>query len=120
MPRRNYELTSSQIGKTSSLVLTLSGVLKNIMIVFASMLLFHDPVSGLQFFGFTVALGGLVYYQLGGAPAFSGYWQAFRAQYGDSKSISLAERSPSLLESQTLINEGAEPLPEIKTEVKHA
>lgn len=87
------------------------------MIVFASMLLFHDPVSTMQFFGFSVALGGLVYYQLGGAPAFAGYWQAFRSQ--QDKSIALPERSPSSLESQSLINEIAEPL-ETKVEVKSA
>ncbi|KAI4735838.1 TPT-domain-containing protein [Aureobasidium sp. EXF-12298] len=62
------------IGKTSSLVLTLSGVLKNIMIVFASMLFYHDTVTGIQFVGFSIALGGLAYYQLGGAPAFRGFY----------------------------------------------
>jgi drug/metabolite transporter (DMT)-like permease len=54
------------IGKTSSLVLTLSGVLKDILLVFASMFLFKDPVSLLQAFGYTIALGGLIYYKLGG------------------------------------------------------
>ncbi|KAF2495389.1 TPT-domain-containing protein [Lophium mytilinum] len=53
------------IGKTSSLVLTLSGVLKDILLVFASMFLFGDPVSLLQAFGYGIALCGLVYYKLG-------------------------------------------------------
>ncbi|KAF2115529.1 triose-phosphate transporter family-domain-containing protein [Lophiotrema nucula] len=53
------------IGKTSSLVLTLSGVLKDILLVFASMMLFKDPVTLLQAFGYTIALGGLIYYKLG-------------------------------------------------------
>ncbi|OAK99392.1 TPT-domain-containing protein [Phaeosphaeriaceae sp. SRC1lsM3a] len=53
------------IGKTSSLVLTLSGVLKDILLVFASMFLFKDPVSPLQAFGYAIALGGLIYYKLG-------------------------------------------------------
>ncbi|KAL5113680.1 hypothetical protein ACEQ8H_008433 [Pleosporales sp. CAS-2024a] len=53
------------IGKTSSLVLTLSGVLKDILLVFASMFLFKDPVSLLQAFGYSIALGGLIYYKLG-------------------------------------------------------
>ncbi|KAI9725156.1 MAG: hypothetical protein M1828_003498 [Chrysothrix sp. TS-e1954] len=53
------------IGKTSSLVLTLSGVLKDILLVMASMAIFRDPVSGLQMFGYAIALGGLVYYKLG-------------------------------------------------------
>lgn len=55
-----------QIGKTSSLVMTLSGVLKDILLVLASMVIFRDPVSPLQFFGYGIALGGLVYYKLGG------------------------------------------------------
>ncbi|KAK3669380.1 hypothetical protein LTR78_010725 [Recurvomyces mirabilis] len=54
------------IGKTSSLVMTLSGVLKDILLVAASMLIFRDPVSPLQGFGYSIALCGLVYYKLGG------------------------------------------------------
>ncbi|EME77455.1 uncharacterized protein MYCFIDRAFT_46341 [Pseudocercospora fijiensis CIRAD86] len=54
------------IGKTSAVVLTLSGVLKDILLVMASMVIFGDPVSGLQFFGYSIALAGLVYYKLGG------------------------------------------------------
>lgn len=45
--------------------MTLSGVLKDILLVLASMLIFRDPVSPLQFFGYSIALGGLVYYKLG-------------------------------------------------------
>ena len=45
--------------------MTLSGVLKDILLVVASMLIFRDPVSGLQAFGYTIALCGLVYYKLG-------------------------------------------------------
>lgn len=29
------------------------------------MVIFQDPVSGLQFFGYSIALGGLVWYKLG-------------------------------------------------------
>ncbi|KAF2428635.1 TPT-domain-containing protein [Tothia fuscella] len=54
------------IGKTSSLVLTLSGVLKDIILVVFSVFMFRDPVSGLQIFGYSIALGGLVWYKLGG------------------------------------------------------
>ncbi|USW55200.1 Putative sugar phosphate transporter domain-containing protein [Septoria linicola] len=53
------------IGKTSAVVLTLSGVLKDILLVVASMVIFHDPVAPLQFFGYSIALGGLVWYKLG-------------------------------------------------------
>ncbi|KAJ2968681.1 hypothetical protein NQ176_g9061 [Zarea fungicola] len=54
------------IGKTSAVVLTMSGILKDILLVVASMVLFRDPVTGQQFFGYSIALGGLVYYKLGG------------------------------------------------------
>ncbi|KAK7914005.1 hypothetical protein PG985_011708 [Apiospora marii] len=53
------------IGKTSAVVLTMSGVLKDILLVMASMALFRDPVTGQQFFGYAIALAGLVYYRLG-------------------------------------------------------
>lgn len=54
-----------QIGKTSSLVLTLCGVLKDIMLVIASMMIWGTQVTALQFFGYSIALGGMVYYRLG-------------------------------------------------------
>lgn len=46
-------------------MLTLSGVLKDIMLVIASMMIWGTPVSPLQFFGYSIALGGMVYYKLG-------------------------------------------------------
>ncbi|KAF7553034.1 hypothetical protein G7Z17_g3909 [Cylindrodendrum hubeiense] len=53
------------IGQTSAVVLTMSGVLKDILLVVASMVIFRDPVTGQQFFGYSIALVGLVYYRLG-------------------------------------------------------
>ncbi|CAK7274656.1 hypothetical protein SEPCBS57363_006275 [Sporothrix epigloea] len=53
------------IGKTSVLVLTLCGVLKDILLVAASMLIWGTPVTGLQFFGYGIALCGMVYFKLG-------------------------------------------------------
>ncbi|KAJ5293768.1 hypothetical protein PENANT_c002G06406 [Penicillium antarcticum] len=54
------------IGKTSSLVMTLCGVLKDILLVIASMMIWNTPVTALQFFGYSIALLGLVWYKLGG------------------------------------------------------
>jgi len=54
-----------QIGKTSSLVLTLSGVLKDILLVVASVVIWHSPLTILQIFGYSIAVGGLVLYKLG-------------------------------------------------------
>lgn len=58
-------LKKEQIGKTSGLVMTLCGVLKNILLVVASMLIWGTIVGGLQAFGFSIALVGLVYYSIG-------------------------------------------------------
>lgn len=50
------------------------------------MVIFHDPVSGLQAFGYSIALGGLLYYKLGGEK-MKGYvaegqrsWQEYGAR----------------------------------------
>ncbi|KAI9808975.1 MAG: hypothetical protein M1827_007097 [Pycnora praestabilis] len=72
------------IGKTSSLVLTLCGVLKDIMLVGASVLIWGTIITPLQMFGYTIALGGLIYYKLG-ADSLKGYLtQAHRSwsEYG--------------------------------------
>ncbi|KAJ1334192.1 UDP-galf transporter [Microdochium nivale] len=53
------------IGKTSAVVLTMAGVLKDILLVVSSMLIFGDPVTAQQYFGYSIALGGLTYYKLG-------------------------------------------------------
>jgi len=53
------------IGKTSSLVLTLCGILKDILLVACSMLIWGTQVSLTQFFGYSIALSGLLYYKLG-------------------------------------------------------
>lgn len=43
----------------------MSGILKDVLLVFASMMIFRDPVTAQQFFGYSIALAGLVYYKLG-------------------------------------------------------
>ncbi|KAB8259197.1 triose-phosphate transporter family-domain-containing protein [Aspergillus pseudonomiae] len=72
------------IGKTSSLVMTLCGVLKDILLVVASMMIWQTPVTGTQFFGYSIALIGLVYYKLGGDKIKEYTGQANRAwaEYG--------------------------------------
>lgn len=74
------------IGKTSSLVMTLCGVLKDILLVAASMMIWNTPVTALQFFGYSLALIGLVYYKLGGDKIREYTGQANRAwaEYGST------------------------------------
>src|SRR5579859_4586467 len=61
------------IGKTSSLVLTLSGVLKDILLVILSVLIWSTPVTALQMFGYAIALGGLIWYKIGADQAHAAY-----------------------------------------------
>ncbi|KAL2755152.1 hypothetical protein ACRALDRAFT_1082681 [Sodiomyces alcalophilus JCM 7366] len=77
------------IGKTSSLVLTLCGVLKDVMLVIASMIIWGTQVTGLQFFGYSLALGGMVYYKLGYEQLKGYVGQAGRqwADFGQRKPI---------------------------------
>lgn len=53
----------------------------------ASMMIWGTPVSGTQFFGYSIALGGLMYYKLG-ADQLKGYFgQAGRSwqEFGQNK-----------------------------------
>ncbi|KAL2129937.1 hypothetical protein VTI74DRAFT_7081 [Chaetomium olivicolor] len=70
------------IGKTSSLVLTLCGVLKDVLLVVASMIIWGTQVTGLQFFGYSIALGGMIYYKLG-YEAIKGYAGEASRQWAD-------------------------------------
>lgn len=40
-------------------------MLKDILLVAASMIIWGSQVTPLQFFGYSIALGGMVYYKLG-------------------------------------------------------
>lgn len=54
------------IGAASSLVLTLSGVIKDILLIVGSVIIFGSPITALQMFGYAIALGGLVLFKLKG------------------------------------------------------
>jgi hypothetical protein len=64
-------------------------VLKDIFLVFASIMLFRDPVSLLQAFGYSIALGGLVYYKLGGPKMkdYLGHGSLAWAELGQTRPI---------------------------------
>ncbi|KAJ3071117.1 hypothetical protein HDU99_002496, partial [Rhizoclosmatium hyalinum] len=51
------------IDKTSSLVMCLSGIFKNILLVSVSVLIWGTPISSLQFLGYGIALIALVSYK---------------------------------------------------------
>ncbi len=67
--------------------MTLCGVLKDILLVAASIAIWGTPISGLQYFGYSIALGGLVFYKLGGGQIKAQFsemgrtWAEFRVNH---------------------------------------
>ncbi|GKT44362.1 putative sulfate permease [Colletotrichum spaethianum] len=53
------------IGKTSGLVMTLSSIFKNILLIIVSVIIWQNTISLMQFFGYSIALVGLVIYSTG-------------------------------------------------------
>ncbi|KAL2059567.1 hypothetical protein ABVK25_000860 [Lepraria finkii] len=72
------------IGRTSGLVMTLCGVLKDILLVAASIAIWGTPISALQCFGYSIALSGLIYYKLGASTIKAQFSETSRAwaEYG--------------------------------------
>ena len=65
-------LTEAQIKKTSSVVLTLSGIPKSILLAVVDMIVYHTPMSLMQGIGFSIAGLGTYYYSLLGSSAVKG------------------------------------------------
>ena len=74
------------IGKTSGLVMTLCGVLKNILLVLASVLLWGTVILRIQALGYMIAVAGLIYYSVGydGILAFYASTSKFGKQIWES------------------------------------
>ena len=69
--------------------MTLCGVLKDILLIIASMVIWKTTVTKLQFFGYSLALLGLIYYKLGGDKIKEYVHQGSRSwsEYGQNKPI---------------------------------
>ncbi|KAF4972589.1 hypothetical protein FSARC_862 [Fusarium sarcochroum] len=62
------------IGKTSGLVMSLSGIFKNILLIVVSVILWHVTITPVQLIGFSVTLCALVYYSFGWERIVHGYY----------------------------------------------
>ena len=67
--------------------MTLCGVLKDIMLVCASVIIWRSAVTLIQIFGYTIALGGIVYFRLGAEGVKNMVNDGSRkwAEYGNSR-----------------------------------
>ncbi|MCJ1473690.1 hypothetical protein MMC13_002341 [Lambiella insularis] len=79
------------IGRTSAVVMTLCGVLKDILLVFASIMIWGTPVTWTQYFGYSIALGGMVYYKLG-ADSIKSFFSELVRQWAEFGSKHPAQR----------------------------
>lgn len=53
-----------KIGKTSALTMNLTGILKSLLLVAASVVLWSTPITSTQAVGYGIALAGMFYYAL--------------------------------------------------------
>ena len=64
-------------------------MLKDILLVILSVIIWSTPITALQLFGYTIALGGLIYYKIGGEQVRVAYMKFA----GDENSINRLRRS---------------------------
>jgi hypothetical protein len=67
--------------------MTLTGILKNILLVIISVLIWRTPITALQLVGYSIALAGLVYYSLGRDQIVSLYHTALAYAKGGYEAV---------------------------------
>ncbi|PWW74757.1 TPT-domain-containing protein [Tuber magnatum] len=95
------------IGRTSSLVLTLCGVLKDILLVGTSVFVWGSTISLTQLAGYSIALGGLVVYRLGAGKIQEQYqrlhndgsnaWEEFGEKHPTRRKVSIGGAAALIL-----------------------
>ncbi|KAM4064443.1 triose-phosphate transporter family protein [Hirsutella rhossiliensis] len=66
------------IGKTSGLIMTLASIMKNMLLVLISIIIWNTKITLTQFFGYSISLAGLVYYSVGFDQLFWSYQTAVK------------------------------------------
>jgi Glycosyl transferase family 90 len=72
-------------------VLTLSGILQDILLVMLSVLIWSTPITSTQLLGYTIAIGGLIQYKVGGRKIHAGF-----LKFTDAKSTTRRRSAASL------------------------
>ncbi|KAJ3167415.1 hypothetical protein HDU88_002337 [Geranomyces variabilis] len=83
------------IGKTSSLVMCLSGIVKDILLVVVSSALWGTRIGGLQAFGYSITLVGLLWYKQ--VAVFPFGWYKHIAAFPSVKYQAMKSRKRSIL-----------------------
>ncbi|KFH40271.1 sugar phosphate/phosphate translocator-like protein [Hapsidospora chrysogenum ATCC 11550] len=95
------------IGRTSSLVTTLTGIFKNILLIISSVVIWGTEIAAIQIIGYTMSLGGLVYYAFGYEKLLEGSMVAtvWAAGHWDRWTASLPFGKTSALSGALYFNE---------------
>jgi hypothetical protein len=88
--------------------MTLCGVGKNILLVVASVLIWGTIITGMQVFGYTIALAGLVYYGVGyeGIQTYYSTTQQFawKLWEGEKEKEGATTQSPTMLRKAIIVS----------------
>jgi hypothetical protein len=86
--------------------MTLCGVLKNILLVIASVLIWGTIITWLQFFGYGIATAGLVYYGVGyeGVMTYYAVTQSYARKLWEGEPDTSTAPRPTLLRKALVIS----------------
>jgi hypothetical protein len=86
--------------------MTLCGVLKNILLVIASVLIWGTIITWLQVFGYGIATAGLIYYGVGyeGVMTYFAVTKSFAMKLWEGKSDTSTAPRPTLLRKALIIS----------------
>ncbi|KAK4089356.1 hypothetical protein PCL_11820 [Purpureocillium lilacinum] len=81
------------VGRTSGLVMALTGIFKNILLIAVSVVIWNTKITLLQAVGYSLALVGLIYHWIGGDQLAKGYRAVTRGILSASSGLPLFEAS---------------------------
>src|SRR5690625_463148 len=88
---RHWLTSYAQVGRTSGLVMALTGIFKNILLIAVSVVIWNTKITLLQAVGYSLALVGLIYHWIGGDQLAKGYRAVTRGILSASSGLPLFE-----------------------------
>jgi hypothetical protein len=86
--------------------MTLCGVLKNILLVIASVMIWGSVITGLQFVGYGIATAGLIYYGVGyeGIQTYYAVGQTYAKKLWEGQPDTSTAQPPTLFRKALIIS----------------
>lgn len=98
-----------QIGRTNALAMSLTGILKSILLIAAAMVIWQTPLTLLQGVGYSIALVAMCYYSMGGFDEAKGYLKMAQEWLSENSTMLLSSKPqyqvvPSLNEDRSVLD----------------